>query len=71
MFLAGVKSLGVFADDDEIDVLIGSEMTRQRAHRPDAGVEFEFLPQADVDRAKALADRSRARPLEGDAVLAE
>ena len=64
----GVKPLGVLANDDEIDVLVGRLHAGQRAHGPHAGVEIESLPQPDVDRAKTLADRRGARPLEGDAV---
>ena len=64
----GVQPLGVLADDDQVDVLVGRLDARQRADGADAGVQVESLPQPDVDRAEALADRRGARPLEGDAV---
>ena len=71
VFLAGVQPLGVFADDDEIDVGVRHVDAGQGAHRPDAGVEVEFLAQPDVDRAEALADRRGARAFEGDAIAAD
>ena len=63
VFLAGVKSLGILADDDEIDAGVGHFDAGQGAHGPDAGVEIEFLAEADVDGAKALADGRGAAAL--------
>ena len=43
---------------------------RQRVDRPYAGIEVQSLPQADVDRAKAFANRRRARAFQRHAVPA-
>ena len=55
---AGVKSLGIFADDDQIDIGIARRNVRQIAHRTEVRVKLELLPQLHVDAGKASADRA-------------
>ena len=43
MLDAGVESLGILADDDQVDVLIARFHTRQIFNRPQIGVEIESL----------------------------
>src|SRR5919109_3274799 len=65
----GIEVFGVLADNDEIDVVEARAHAHVALARPHLGVEVECLPQGDVDRAEAAADRRRDRALEGDSVL--
>ena len=60
---ADVESLEVLADEHEVDVLVAPARASWSG-RAQVGVEAELLPQADVDRAVAAADRRRQRALE-------
>ena len=55
---ADVESFGVFANDDEVDVLVSSA-GHDRLGRPHVGVEIELLPQRDIHRPITAADWSR------------
>ncbi len=66
---ARVEVLRVLADDDEVDVLVARADARVRLARAQARVQLELVPERDVDRAEAGADRRRDRPLQRDAVL--
>src|SRR5271155_144035 len=61
MLEAGVKALGVFADDDEVHVRIAGRNMGQIADGTKVGVELELLAQGDVDAGKAAADRGGHR----------
>jgi hypothetical protein len=58
-----VQPFQVFPDQHEVDVLVAAARDH-RAGRADIGVQLEFLPQPDVDRAKAAADRGGERAFE-------
>ena len=70
---AGVDVLGVFAEDDHVD-LFGRLDRRghalEPAHRAQADVQIEHLPQRDVERTNAAADRRGERPLDRHQVFA-
>ncbi len=66
MLDARVQVLGVLADDDQVDVLVARLDALHRPRGAQIGVQVERLAEGHVDRAKALADGSRDRPLEGD-----
>ena len=68
---AGVEVLGVLAHDDQVDVLEAAAHARVALARPDLRVHVELVAESDVDRAEADADRSRDRPLQRDARLAD
>ena len=52
---AAVESFGVFADDDQVDVLVARRHAGHRSGGAVVGVELQLLPQLDVDAAKAGA----------------
>src|SRR5207248_11119696 len=66
----GIHVFCVLAKDHDIHAL---RMLYRRghtlvvAHRAHTGIQIEDLPQGDVQRADAAADRSRQRSLDGDA----
>src|SRR5215831_3659747 len=62
----GIESLGVFANDDQVDIRIARGNVRQIANRTEVGVELELLSQGDVDAGKAAADRRSHWPLQSD-----
>ncbi len=70
---ARIHILGVFAEDDDVQLL---GMLHRAGHalvvldRPDAGVEVQQLAQGHVERANAAANRRSQRPLDGDAQVA-
>ena len=69
---AGVDVLGVLAEDHHVHVLGRLDRrghAREVAHRADAGVEVELLPERHVERAEAAADRRGERALDGDQVI--
>ncbi len=53
---AGVQSLGVFADDDEIDAGIAGGNAGKIADGAEVAEEFELLAQLHVDAAESAAD---------------
>jgi hypothetical protein len=65
---AGVKVLGVLANDDEIHVLVAGPQTGDRPDRPEIRVKAKRLAQSHVDGPEALADRCRDGSLDGDLV---
>src|SRR5437588_1124013 len=71
MLQAGVETFGVFTNDNEVDVAEWNGNAGERVHRPDAGIEFQTLAEADIDRAKTFSNRRRARPLEGHAMTSD
>ena len=71
VFQAGVQPLRVLADDNEIDAVVGHLDAWQGRHGPHAGEQVKFFAEANVDRAKALADGRRAGAFQSDAVLAD
>ena len=71
---AGIDVLCVLAEDDHVDllgVLDRRGHALEVAHGPQADVEVQHLAQRDVERAKALADGRRERPLDRDQILAD
>ena len=71
---AGVDVFGVLAEDHHVDLLRMLHRRRhalEPAHRAQADVQVEHLPQRDVQRADAAADRRGQRALDADEVLAE
>ena len=74
VFDARIDVFGVFAEDDDVKVFGAAHRrgyARVVAHRPDAGVEVECLPQGDVKRAEAAADGCGQRSFDGDTQLAQ
>ncbi len=67
MLNAGVKALGIFTNDDQVNVRIASRNVRKIANGPEVCVELEALAQLDVNAGKAAADRRRHRTLQSDA----
>src|SRR5258708_8182754 len=67
VFDAGVKSLGVFADDDQVDARIAGRNMRQVADGPEVGEEFEAFAEFHVDTGKAAADGCSDGTLQADA----
>ena len=67
VFDAGVKPLGIFADDDQVDARIARGNVRKVANWPEVGEEFEALAQFDVDARKAATDWGCDRALQSDA----
>src|SRR5208283_551513 len=67
MFDTGIKSLGVFANDDQIDTRIAGRNMRQVADGPEVGEQFKTRPQFDVDAGEAAADGRSHRTLQPDA----
>ncbi len=71
---AGVDVFRVLAEDHHVDFL---GMLDRRghafvpAHRTQADEEVEHLPQRDVQRSDAAADRRRQRTLDADEIVAE
>src|SRR5579864_2249599 len=63
MLDAGIKALGIFANDDQVNVRIASRNVRKIANGPEVCVELEALAQLDVNAGKAAADRRRHRSL--------
>ena len=69
---AGVDVLRVLAEDHHVDLvrlLDRRGNAGEPAHRAQADVEVELLPQRHVERADAAADRRRERPLDRDHVV--
>src|SRR5579862_5415590 len=66
MFEPGVKSFGIFADDDQIYIRIARGNVRKIADRAEIGVQLEFLPQSYVDAWKSASDRRSYGTLESD-----
>ena len=70
---AGVDVLGVLAEDHHVDLLgclDGRGHALEPAHRAQAHVQIEQLPQRDIERADAAADRRRQRALDRHQVVA-
>src|SRR6266568_847294 len=70
----GVDVLRVLPEDHHVDplrVLHRRRHAAEPAHRAEADVEVEELPERVVERADAAADRRGERPLDADEVLAE
>ena len=68
MLESRIKTLGVFAHDDQIEIRIATGNVWQRANRTQVRVKIQSLAQTDVDRPETLADRCGDRPLECDFV---
>jgi hypothetical protein len=74
VFNAGVDVLGVLPEDDHVHLL--GMLHRRRhalvpAHRPQADVQVEQLPQCDVQGSDAAADGRRQRAFDADVIFAE
>ncbi len=70
----GVDVLGVLPEDDhvhQLGMLDRRGHPGEPAHRPDAGVEIELLPERHVERAEPAADRRGERPLDGHEVVGD
>src|SRR5690606_7356291 len=70
---AGVDVLGVLAEDHHVDVaglLHRRGHALEPAHRAQADVQVEHLPQGHVERADAAADRRGQRALDAHQVVA-
>ncbi len=68
---AGVEVLRVLADDDDVHGLVARSHAGVRLARPQARVEVQLVAEGDIDRAEAGADRSRDRPFERNAGVAD
>ena len=72
-FDAGVDVLGVFTEYGHVDLLRmldGRRHTLEPAHRPQAHIEIQQLPQGDVERANAAAHRGGQRSLDRYQIVA-
>ena len=67
MLDAGIKALGIFANDDQVNIRIASRNVRKIANGPEVCVEFEALAQLDINAGKAAADRGGDWTLQADA----
>src|ERR1700757_1000144 len=67
MLQARVKTLCVFADDDQVNIRIARGNVRQVPDGAEICVQIEFLAEGDVDARKASAYRRGDRALESDA----
>src|SRR5208282_586671 len=67
VFDAGVKSLGIFAHDDQVHAWVAGGNVREVANRPEVGEEFKALAQFDVDAGEAATDGRSHRALQSDA----
>ena len=65
---AGVKPLGVLAQDHDVDVVVAGAHPRQAHDGPPPGEQVEALAELHVGRAEALALGGGERALEADAV---
>lgn len=65
---ARVLALGVLADQDGVDVVVGGLVAGDGAAGPQVGEEVEGAAQGQVERDVALADGRGERALEGDLV---
>ena len=66
---AGIDVLRVLAEDDHVHllrVLHGRRNALEVLHRAQAHVEIEHLPQGDIERADAAADRRGQRAFDAD-----
>ena len=61
---AAVESLGVFANDDEVDVFVARRHAGHRSGGAIVGVKMQLLTQLDVDAAEAGAAWSGRRAFE-------
>src|SRR5262249_7516719 len=71
---AGVDVFRVLAEDHHVDlfrVLDRRWDALEPAHRPQTDVEVERLPQRDIERSDAAADRRRERSLDADVIALE
>src|SRR5204863_3336341 len=64
VFDAGVEVFRVLPDDDQVDIVEAGADALVGLARAYLRIEIEGLPQADVHRAEATADRRRDRPLD-------
>src|SRR6266851_4503440 len=67
VFDAGVKSFGVFADDDQVHARVAGGNVREVADGPEVGKEFEALTEFDVDAGETAADGRGHGALQSDA----
>src|SRR5690349_8890511 len=58
VFYAGVQPLGVFSNNNEIDVGIARRYMGQVTDRPEVGIQFESLAQLDINAGEAPANGS-------------
>src|SRR5512142_663625 len=61
---AGVKTFGVLANNDQINIGITSGDVRKITDRTKIRIELKLFPQLDVDAGKAAADRGGDRALQ-------
>jgi len=71
MFDTGIKPLGIFAHDYEIDVFIARLDAGKILDGPEVSVKVEALAQLDINAREALPNRRRHRSFEGDPVALE
>ncbi len=72
-FDPGVHVFGIFAEDHHVHalgILHGRRNAFEIAHRPHASVQIKNLPQRHVQRPYPAAHRSRQRPLDRHAEIA-
>src|SRR5258705_7946002 len=67
---ADVQALGIFANNDDIDVLV-PPARHDRLGGPDVRVEVELLAHGDVHRAVAAPHRSRQRAFQAESGAAD
>ncbi len=70
MFQARIQAFGVFPHHHQIDILVGNVDPGQRAHRPKAGIQLQFLPHAHIDGPVPFADRGGTRAFERNPMAA-
>ena len=66
MLESGVQAFRILAHDDQVYVGIASGNVGQITNGSKIGVEFEFLPQRDVDAGETAANRCGDRTFERD-----
>src|SRR5208282_2921132 len=67
VFDAGIQSLGVFADNDQVHARVAGGNVREVADGPEVGEELKALAQFDVDAGEAAADGRGHGTLQSDA----
>src|SRR5437763_15703525 len=66
MLESRIKTLGVFAHDEQGEIRIATGNVWQRANRAQGRVKMQGVAQTDVSRLGTLADRWGDRPPDGE-----
>lgn len=71
MFKAGIFTLGVFPNDDDIDIVVASRQPVQIEAMDARGVEIKLLPELNVEGVDTSTDGSLQATLEADLIVAD